>query len=174
MSRCSKVSIKCLKEIENTFYLDEGGVLRFQRHRYKRLVGSEVARNQKTKRKIVWCGGKGYPVHRVVYFIFNGVWPSGVVDHIDGNPSNNHPNNLRDVTQSLNTRSFGPSHRDSSSKYRGVHWFKRDSRWQAQIMCEGKREHLGYFNCEKEAALAWNYKADKLGFNKEAFNKVFE
>lgn len=55
-----------------------------------------------------------------------------------------------------------------------MHWFKRDSRWQAQICCEGKRYHPGYFDCEKEAALMWNYSAEELGFNVESFNKVFK
>ena len=172
MSKCSKVSEKQLRDIRESFYLCSG-TLKFAKHRDKNYVGQEVAKNQRTKRKIVWCSGKSWPVHRIVYYLSRGEWPKGVVDHIDGNPENNKPENLRDVSQSENTRSYGPAHKDSTSDFRGVHWFKRDRRWQAQIFCKGKKYHLGYFDCQKEAALMWNYSALELGFNKEAFNNVF-
>lgn len=35
--------------------------------------------------------------HRIVWFLCNGVWPKGVIDHIDQDPSNNSISNLRDV-----------------------------------------------------------------------------
>jgi hypothetical protein len=42
--------------------------------------------------------------HRIVYALAYGRWPSQVVDHIDRCRSNNRPDNLRDVDQSVNTR----------------------------------------------------------------------
>lgn len=46
-----------------------------------------------------------------------------------------------------------------SSKYRGVCWLKERKAWRARIEVNGKREHLGYFNTEEEAALAYDERA---------------
>jgi len=135
--------------------------------------GLEIAKNQKKGGKIFWLGGKQYLVHRVIYYLHYGVWPSYVIDHIDGDNRNNSPENLRDVKQSQNLRSYNKKRKNTTSEYRGVHWYARDSTWHSQIRCEYQRFHVGYFTCEKEAALAWNYKAIDFGFNKEAFNNVF-
>jgi hypothetical protein len=40
--------------------------------------------------------------HRVVFALTQGRWPHLVIDHIDGNPRNNDPANLRDVSQAVN------------------------------------------------------------------------
>lgn len=46
---------------------------------------------------------KTIQVHRVIYRKFKGpLEPDLVINHIDGNPSNNHPSNLEMVTQSWN------------------------------------------------------------------------
>ena len=46
---------------------------------------------------------KDYRVHRLVYMAYIGPIPSGkVIDHIDGNTSNNNLSNLRCVTQAEN------------------------------------------------------------------------
>lgn len=47
--------------------------------------------------------GKTYRVHRLVYETIKGSIPEGyVIDHIDGNPSNNNINNLQCISQSDN------------------------------------------------------------------------
>ena len=50
-------------------------------------------------------GRKRIFVHRLVNKAFSGEqWdPTNVVDHIDGNKTNNHHTNLRNITQSENT-----------------------------------------------------------------------
>lgn len=49
----------------------------------------------------VRIGGKNYSVHRLIYETFKGPI-KGKIDHIDGNKTNNHIDNLRDVSQSEN------------------------------------------------------------------------
>lgn len=53
-------------------------------------------------------------------------------------------------TQSRNQRARD----NTSSKYKGVCFFSRTSKWIAYITVGGKRIHLGYFTVEKEAAMA--------------------
>lgn len=46
-----------------------------------------------------------------------------------------------------------------SSKYRGVFWVKSEKRWRAQFSHKGKRHTIGRFECEIEAAKAYDEKA---------------
>jgi hypothetical protein len=43
-----------------------------------------------------------------------------------------------------------------TSKYRGVSWNTRSSKWRASIRHTGKSHHLGYFDNEEEAAEAYD------------------
>lgn len=84
--------------------------------------------------------------HRIVWFLHSGYWPDGVIDHIDGNTTNNNPNNLRDVTHSEN------SHNNSG---RGYYFHKPSNKWLAQIRLNGKTTSLGYFSTKEEARGAY-------------------
>jgi hypothetical protein len=77
------------------------------------------------------------------------------VDHINGNGTDNRRENLRVVTHSQNLANR-PGWRKSSSKYKGVTFYKRDEKWQAKICPRGKTIHLGYFEDEVDAARAYN------------------
>ena len=80
------------------------------------------------------------------------------VDHIDGDGTNNCRSNLRVCSHAENLANRG-GWRNSSSKYKGVTFYKRDGNWQAKVCPKGKTLHLGYYNSEAEAALAYNYAA---------------
>ena len=75
------------------------------------------------------------------------------VDHINGNTLDNRKENLRiaNRTQQLQNKA---SHRNSSSKYVGVHIHRLTGKWRSQIMVEGKRIDLGLFSSPKEASNA--------------------
>lgn len=99
--------------------------------------------------------------HRIVYKIKTGEDPD-IIDHIDGNPSNNRIRNLRSVTKSMNSmnRCIDTNNR---SGIRGVHWSNLRTRWVAEIKYLGKRKFIGSFTnvATAEQALL-RYKA-KLG-----------
>lgn len=44
----------------------------------------------------------------------------------------------------------------SSSKYKGVYWYKSYQKWRAVIKIENRSKHLGYFFEEEDAAKAYN------------------
>ncbi|QHJ79303.1 MAG: hypothetical protein [Bacteriophage sp.] len=87
--------------------------------------------------------------HRVVYRLHHGKWPEGEIDHIDGNPANNTPLNLRDVDRSVNMQN---KHRS-----KGVSFRKGEGKFEAYI-CQPKTRkkiHLGYFKTEDKAREAY-------------------
>jgi hypothetical protein len=47
---------------------------------------------------------------------------------------------------------------------------KRVSKWTAEIKNQGQRYYLGYFDKEKDAALAYNSKAKELSLLERCYN----
>src|SRR5699024_12397545 len=82
------------------------------------------------------------------------------VDYINGNGLDNLKSNLRLITYQQNAYNMKP-HKDGSSKFKGVYWDKERERWCAQIGLNGKSTYLGRFDCEFEAAEAYNAAALK-------------
>jgi hypothetical protein len=82
--------------------------------------------------------------------------PRGVrVDHINGVKLDNRRANLRLCTQSQNMANI-PSHRGSSSPFKGVHWSRASNRWVARIGVRGKKIYLGIFVDPVDAAIAYD------------------
>ena len=77
-----------------------------------------------------------------------------VVDHIDRNPSNNKPTNLRWLTYQLNSL---------NNNARNTHFDRKITKWGARVGISGKQEFLGYFKTEQEAyEVAQAFKKDKF------------
>lgn len=90
-----------------------------------------------------------------------GVKEGFVIDHINGDTSDNRRCNLRHATMSEN-QSNQIRRKHNSSKYRGVYWKKSQKKWVASIRHLNKRYHIGYFSSEAEAALAFNAVAKEM------------
>ena len=92
-------------------------------------------------------------VHKLVAEAFLGHTPCGhkeVVDHVNGNRSDNRLENLRLTTQRDNlTRNRNGKY----SKYPGVS--KYQDRWVSQIYFDGTSFCIGYFDNEKQASWAY-------------------
>jgi hypothetical protein len=100
--------------------------------------------------------------HHLVWFFEYEEWPTSSLDHIDGNKVNNHHTNLRQATSRENTQFYSRS-RKTASKYVGVDWVPRCKPWRARIRIEGKLKHLGIYECEIEAARAYDKALVGLG-----------
>jgi hypothetical protein len=81
--------------------------------------------------------------HRLVFLLHHGYMPE-VVDHIDGNPSNNKINNLRAATKSTNA--FNRHARiDNKIGIKNVCWSKAHKKWVVNININKKKTQFGYF-----------------------------
>ena len=104
------------------------------------------------------CDPLGYPssilMHRILL-------DTDRVDHIDGDGLNNQKLNLRHCTVSQNAWNTG-MFKTNTSGYKGVFWHKKSQKWRAQISCQGKTKHLGYFHNKVEAAKCYDEAALRL------------
>ena len=99
---------------------------------------------------------KGKRVHQLMAMAFLNHKPNGynlVVDHIDGDKLNNNLSNLHIITHRQNI-----SKRKDANKYTGVCWHKRKKKFVASIQLNKKLYHLGEFNNEYDAHLAYQSK----------------
>lgn len=103
--------------------------------------------------------GRLYAAHRVVFALSYGHWPE-MVDHIDGDRSNNAVSNLRAASRAENMRNRGSIGR--SSRYCGVSWDSYAKKWRARCArADGTTAHLGKYSSERDAAIAYDKAAAK-------------
>jgi len=96
-------------------------------------------------------------MHRVIMRAPKGV----MCDHRNHNGLDNRKSNLRLCTSAQNQYNKKPK-KDCASKYKGVVRRKDCKKWRAKIGFKGKRIHLGYFDDEMDAAMAYDDKAIEL------------
>lgn len=110
--------------------------------------------------------GRTFMFSQLVAMTFLGHEPNGhdlVVDHINGDKSDDRVENLRIVTHRANTSTCFRSDRGSfSSEYVGVNWSKKASKWLALIYHDGVHTHLGCYNTEIEASKAYQLALSKI------------
>lgn len=94
-----------------------------------------------------------FQAHRLVYALFYG-WPEEVIDHINGNQTDNRIENLRACSQEENMRNQGTK-QSKSTPLKGAYWHNRIQKWQATICVAYKQIHLGYFDTAEEAHAAY-------------------
>lgn len=121
--------------------------LRWKVNHWKMKAGDIAGCVKDTGHCIVNFYGKRFHVHRIVWAIYNQRDPAEkTVDHIDRNPSNNSPENLRLATYEGQLRNTKPR---SSLYGRGVK--KVGNRYYARININGKDFSLGGFATAEEA-----------------------
>lgn len=117
--------------------------------------------------------GRSWLLHRVVFYLHNGYLPE-IVDHIDQDKNNNHPDNLRDASYKGNNTVNSPIRLDNTSGFRGVTWHKATGKWMSSVFYKGRRYHLGVYDDITVAASKYNAKAKELFGDFAVLNNVGE
>ncbi|ABS12939.1 HNH endonuclease [Brucella anthropi] len=128
----------------------------------KRYAGTKIGRLSKgyIEARIL---GKMYGMHRVIWLYMTGKWPL-LVDHINGNPSDNRWKNLRETDQATNNKNLR-QRSDNKSGATGVYFQKSTGKWQSKIKSSGVDYHLGAYQKREDAILARKVAEKCLGFH---------
>lgn len=102
--------------------------------------------------------------HRLAWLIYYGELPKNIIDHIDGNKTNNRISNLRDATYKENAKNRWLDDRNNSGVH-GVFWDKDKNKWRLQACVDGKKIHGGYFDSIDRASIEAIEFFKKLGFS---------
>lgn len=132
-----------------------------------RYAGKQPSNKDKLgylRAKITRGSFSGYvSVHRICFFIGNGYLPE-VVDHIDGDVTNNKLSNLRASDFRRNTwNRLG--NKKTETGYKGVKVIKKNGRingYTAWIGHNGEREYLGFFSNPEAARDAYLKRESQL------------
>lgn len=92
-----------------------------------------------------------YSAHRLAWLHATGMWPAGIVDHINGNRSDNSLENLRDVSQAINRQNLKKANSDNKSGFLGVTRDHARGKWFAIIYVDKRKHNLGRFATPEEA-----------------------
>ena len=132
---------------------DKDGVL------YWRKTGKLAGTLHHTGYTQIAFKGKLYNAHRLMFLLHNG-WLPKVIDHIDGDRSNNKIENLRPATwsQNLQNMKLRPTNK---SGCKNVSWSNAKRKWAVQLSINGRQTNLGRFDDLELADLVATEARDK-------------
>ena len=137
-------------------YDDETGMFRW----WKR-VGNEVRPGEVAGHLEIRIDNRTYVAHQLAWLYMKGRWARPLIDHRDGNSTNNRWRNLRRATPSQNSAN-ARRRRQNASGYKGVSLDKRSGRCRTRIGKNGRRIYLGTFHTPEAAHAAYVAAARKL------------
>jgi hypothetical protein len=124
---------------------------------HPRLAGQRAGCDS-TGYVLIRIGTKKMKAHRLAWLYVYGEWPSAMIDHIEGNPTNNAISNLRLATMAQNLANA--RRREGKALPKGVR--QNGSGFTARIRFEGKLITIGTFSSSDDAASAYLQKAKAL------------
>jgi hypothetical protein len=128
--------------------------------RWRERIGDEVALGHAAGCVRICILGRTYRAHQLAWLYMTGRWGRPLIDHRDGDATNNRWANLRRATASEN--GANSRCRDNISGYKGVVLCRGSGRWRASVCKDGQRRHLGMFATPEAAHAAYVAAARKL------------
>jgi hypothetical protein len=133
-------------------YDPDKGIFTYKIKRSRQPAGAIAGTKNKYGHIEIHITKKKVQAHRLAWFFVYGEWPSGLLDHINRNPSDNSIRNLRVVTTAENQQNRKVR---IHGRLPGARKLKGCSRWAARIVVNREQIHLGRFDTEEEAHAAY-------------------
>ena len=147
--RAKEIGVTHTEIKELLSYDPDTGVFRWRVKPAKRVAVGSIAGCRKKDAWVISIHSAKYFAHRLAWFyVYGDIDQNLVIDHINGDPLDNRIDNLRLVTQAVNRR-------NSSTKKGNLVWRKRERRWLAKYMRDGKTVEVGYYKTKEEARDAY-------------------
>jgi hypothetical protein len=138
---------------ESLSYSTETGVFTWIRNVKRKKVGDIAGSISNTGYVRIMVNRKRYLAHRLAWLYVYGEFPSGSLDHINHNRTDNRISNLRIVTHTENCQNRTPV-TNGITKTLGVYHTpnKRGRKhWRSSIFVNGKSIFLGWHLTKEEA-----------------------
>ena len=139
------------KQLQEELHYDpDTGMFTWLVQKSNRVYVGRVALPNGRRRVTLRIDHHTYAASRLAFLYMNGAMPSGVIDHIDGDTTNNRWNNLRDVPQRVNTQNIRHPHSDNKTGFQGV-VRKPSGKFAANIFIDGRQTSLGLYETAEAA-----------------------
>lgn len=151
--RCKSVPIDA---ISSFFDVDaNAGTITRRVSAGNRTAGSNACTKTSEGYLSLSCVGVRMPAHRLIWAHHHGKWPSGEIDHINGDRSDNRIENLRDVSKQTNQQNRRTAQKTSRSGLIGAIWLEQRKCWKAEIRVNGATKMIGRYKTAQEAHEAY-------------------
>lgn len=132
-------------------YGQDTGIFVWKTDRSKAVKAGRIAGCREKHIGYITIGieGKIYKAHRLAWFHVHQEWPNGLIDHINGDKSDNRIVNLRVVEADGNSQNIRKPNRRNKSGFMGVIWYQ--NKWRAGMSLNGKSKWLGDYATPEEA-----------------------
>jgi hypothetical protein len=96
-----------------------------------------------------------YRLHQLAWLYMWGQWPEGIIDHKNGDKTDNHFKNLRDTTHKVNNQNKRKATSCNQLGILGVSPVSSSGKFLAQIKYGGKQRRLGEFVTPEQASAVY-------------------
>lgn len=97
---------------------------------------------------------RGIAAHRIAWAMHHGYWPISLIDHMDGNPSNNSISNLREATFTVNRQNTSRVRSDNKIGVAGVVKTEYGT-YRARLQIGNRQKCIGTFKTIEEASACY-------------------
>jgi hypothetical protein len=148
------------KELAHELFYEENGILYWKPKNQKvkgakrfntRYANKEAGGFDRKGYKRVKCNqeNKSIGVHRVIFLMHHG-YLTEVIDHINGNITDNRIENLRAASYQTNNQNSRIA-RHNTSGIKGVSWHKQNKSWRCSLWTNNKSKEVGGFETKELA-----------------------